>query len=367
VRIAYGVFGYGRGHATRALSVLPDLREKHEVLILAGGDAYDAIHSVHPVVRVPTLRYEYRPDGTRSLSRTLGENLGHVADVALGGEAYREVVRLLHEARPDVAICDAEPWSHAAAARLGIPRISFDHFGILAYCRPPLPLTDRLRSFRDVTAYRALMGAPDRIIVSSFYDGGARDPRIRFVGPLLRAEVLAHRPRAGDHLLVYFNRGDYQLTPAIESVLQSLALPVVVYGTSRRGSDGNLQFRPPSNGPFLDDLASCRAVFSTAGNQLVGEAIWLRKPMLVMPENTVEQRLNASAVERLGVGRKVHHTGVSRAVIEGFLADDRVFRAAMQHAVRDGRVEALGAIELFARDLVRSRLRPRARAWRLAW
>src|SRR5215472_9225440 len=88
MRILYGVFGYGRGHATRALSVLPELRRRHEVIVLAGGDAYDAIAPEHAVVRIPTLRYEYSPDGRRSLSRTLGENVSHVADVWLGGDGY---------------------------------------------------------------------------------------------------------------------------------------------------------------------------------------------------------------------------------------------------------------------------------------
>jgi uncharacterized protein (TIGR00661 family) len=366
MRILYGVFGYGRGHATRALSVLPELRRRHDVVILAGGDAYDAIAPEHPALRVPTLRYEYGVDGKRSLSRTLGENLSHVADITLGGSGYSEVVRVIRDVRPEVALCDAEPWSHAAAARLGVPRISFDHFGILAYCRPPIPWTDRLRSFRDVLAYRALMGTPDRIIVSSFYDGGARDSRIRFVGPLLRDEVLRRRPTRGPHLLVYFNRGDYQLTPRIESALRSLSLPVIVYGTPYRGTDGNVTFRAPSNGPFLDDLASCRAVFSTAGNQLVGEALWFDKPMLVMPEHTVEQRLNASAVDRLGIGQKVNHTDVTAAIIERFLAEERRFCGAMGRAVRDGRADALVAIEGFARELRAAGRRSAERAWRFA-
>ncbi len=160
MRIVYGVFGYGRGHATRALSLLPELRRRHDVVVLAGGDALDALATEHPVVPIPTLRYEYGPDGKRSLSRTLGENLKHVVDVSLGGEAFRGVVRLMRKTRPDVAICDAEPWCHAAAAHLGVPRISLDHFGLLAYCRPAIDWADRLRSLRDVTAYRALMGGP---------------------------------------------------------------------------------------------------------------------------------------------------------------------------------------------------------------
>ena len=40
MRIAYGVMGYGRGHAMRTMSVLPALMAEHEVTVFAGGDAY---------------------------------------------------------------------------------------------------------------------------------------------------------------------------------------------------------------------------------------------------------------------------------------------------------------------------------------
>jgi uncharacterized protein (TIGR00661 family) len=195
------------------------------------------------------------------------------------------------------------------------------------------------------------MGRPDRIIVSSFYEGGVRDRRIRFVGPILRPAVLHRRAKRGEHLLVYFNRGAWQLVPRIEAALRALRIPVVVYGSDRRGDDGALSFRPPSNDVFLDDLAGCRAVFSTAGNQLVGEAVWFGKPMLVMPENTVEQRLNAAAVERLGIGRAVDHHAIDVGVLGEFLGAGESLRETMKHSVRDGRTEAVGAIEGFAREL----------------
>jgi len=363
MRILYGVFGYGRGHATRALSVVPELRKRHEVVLLAGGDAHDALAPEHEVVRIPTLRYEYGASGKRSMSRTLRENVKHVADVVFGGAAYRGLARLVRELRPDVALCDAEPWSHTVAARLGVPRISFDHYGVLAYGRPRIPWGDRLRSLRDVLAYRALMGRPDRVIVSSFYDTGSRDARVRFVGPILRPEVLARTATRGESLLVYFNRGTWQLTARIEGALHSLGIPVIVYGTDRRGDDGRVSYRAPSNGPFLDDLAACRAVLSTAGNQLVGEAIWLGKPMLVTPEHTVEQRVNAAAVERLGIGRSVRHADLDAGVLRAFLAEVDVYRETMRGAVRDGRAEALSAIERFAHELHRPRAVPARRAW----
>jgi len=79
--------------------------------------------------------------------------------------------------------------------------------------------------------------------------------------------------------------------------------------------------------------------------------VWFGKPMLVMPENTVEQRLNAAAVERLGIGRAVDHDAIDERVLGEFLGAAESHRETMKPAVRDGRAEAVGAIEGFAREL----------------
>jgi len=56
MRIVYGIHGYGRGHSSRALAVLPELAARHELLILAGGDAREALRADYSVVPIPTLR-----------------------------------------------------------------------------------------------------------------------------------------------------------------------------------------------------------------------------------------------------------------------------------------------------------------------
>lgn len=365
MRIVYGVFGYGRGHATRALSVLPELSRRHDLLILAGGDAWDAISPHYPAVQIPTLRYVYEPSGKRSVQKTLMANAGPFFDVVAGGESLQEVVGTLRRYQPDVAICDAEPWTHRAASILGIPRISFDHFGILFYCRPELAPGDEWIRARDAWVYRLLTGDPAAVIVSSFYDAPAAHRRVRCVPALLRQKVLRARPTRGEHLLAYFNNGQYQFTPQIEEVLRAEKIPVRIYGTGRDGTDGNLVHCPPGD-QFVDDLASCRAVLSTAGNQLVGEALHLGKPMLVAPEDSVEQRANALAVERLGIGMQAAGGRIGRAVLRDFLDDEARFAARARSLSRDGRVEALGAIEAFARELVGSRRRVAVSAWRYA-
>jgi uncharacterized protein (TIGR00661 family) len=368
MRIVYGVHGYGLGHATRALGVLPELMRRHEVLIFAGGDAYRALSFIGPVTEIPTLVYVYEADGRLAPLTTLRQNGARIRDVLLRGEAYRSVLRRLREFGPDVAICDVDPWTHQAAAELGIPRVSFDHFGILAYCKPPLPWNDRVRSLRDIAVYRALTGRPQRVIVSSFYDAPPSFPGARRVGALLRDDVFGFQAARGDYLLAYFNKGEHQFTPHVEEALHRACIPVVVYGTSRRGSDVNVTYREPGNRTFLEDLARCRAVLSTAGNQLVGEALHFGKPLLVHPERCVEQRLNAAAVARLNVGRQIRHEDLTAGAIASFLHESPFYEANAKSTARDGRAEAIAAIERFAAELSSpARLKRPRRAWELAW
>ena len=50
------------------------------------------------------------------------------------------------------------------------------------------------------------------------------------------------------------------LGTAFVASLDELGCPIRIYGTPRRGRVGRLTFLPPSDLPFLEDLASCLAV-----------------------------------------------------------------------------------------------------------
>lgn len=193
MRMVYGVFGYGRGHATRAHAVLPELQERHEVFVFAGGDAYDALCGQFPVVRIPTLGYVYGDAGRRSLSRTLAQNAHRFRDVLFGGAGAREVTARMAAIDPDVAICDAKPWTHHAAARLGVPRISFDHFGILAWCRPELGGVDRVILLEG----RRGAGRFQRFEEREEHDHGAQDHDVQ-PGEPLQPLFLARWARRGE-------------------------------------------------------------------------------------------------------------------------------------------------------------------------
>ena len=81
MRIAYGVMGYGRGHAMRSLSVLPALMQEHEVTVFTANDAYEVLAPKFPTVRIPMIGYRYNERGGHSAYKTVMENLSPMADL----------------------------------------------------------------------------------------------------------------------------------------------------------------------------------------------------------------------------------------------------------------------------------------------
>ncbi len=351
MRIAYAVMGYGRGHAMRSLSVLPALMKEHEVTVFTAGDAYDVLAPKFPTVRIPMLGYRYNAAGRHSTARTLSENLAPMADLMLHGQGLAAVEKQLRDRGTQVVISDSEAWCHRAAQKLGLPRISFDHVGILAYCKPHFPASLWLSGMRDAIGYRSLMGIPERILISSFYPAEGRYPGVKLVGSMLRDVVKATRASRGEYLLAYFNKGEHQYRPHIDRALRLLDIPVRVYGTPHRGRSENLDFRPLSNETFVQDLAGCRAVLSTAGNQLIGEAIHFGKPILAVPEDAFEQRLNAHMIERMGVGMQSTLSGLTPSDVDRFIANESHYRSHMREHAGDGREEAIATLRQFIREL----------------
>lgn len=336
----------------RTSAVLPALMAEHEVTVYAGGDAYDVLAPRFPTVRIPTIGYAYNDNGGHSLPRTLARNLGPVADLLLHGPGLDQLARDMRERGIQLVISDSEAWTHRTAARLKLPRISFDHVGIIAWCKPHFPPDLWPVGMRDAYAYRALMGAPERILISSFYKAEPLKPNTHLVGPLLRDEVLRVKPQKGDFLLAYFNKGEHQFLPHVDRALRLLDIPVVVYGTPYRGKIDNLDFRAPSNEWFIHDLAHCRAVMSTAGNQLIGEAIHFGKPVLALPEQAFEQRLNGYMIERMGVGMRGDLRRLTPSDIDQFLGNYDYYQSNMAEYARDGRAEAIATLHRYIDELV---------------
>ncbi|MEJ2248015.1 MAG: glycosyltransferase family protein, partial [Acidobacteriota bacterium] len=142
MKIVYGVQGYGRGHVSRALAIIPHLiQQGHKVRIFAGGAAYEFLKISFDATEIPFLSNHYHPgDGQPSFWLTVGKLLPPVGQLFLGAVlgiktgSFRRVYDDIKKFDPDLVVTDFENWTRVAGNRLGVPVVSLDHASIIAYC-----------------------------------------------------------------------------------------------------------------------------------------------------------------------------------------------------------------------------------------
>lgn len=377
-RILYGVQGEGRGHATRSLQVIQGLRaEGHEVAVWAGGDALPLLRDAGVAVReIPLLRYRYDAQGRLSVPRTLTDNTATALGLWLcSGKEFQAMQVDFRAWDPEVVISDFEPFTSRLARLHRRPLLAINHQHFLT--ESVLPRQDGWRKAVLLALYSfgtaVLGGRPDRIITSSFHHfPKKRNSRALFVGPFLADSVKRLRPHRGEGMVGYLKQPRY-LDALLPTLRRHPEIPVRLYSDWSRhprlpALPAHVELRRPNRGEFLQSLAEARGLITTAGNQVIGEAIYLGKPVLAFPEpGVIEQELNAAALARSGFGLSCDlETGFTDAW-EAFLTDEKAFHErlagfAASHPGFDGLSPTLRALNRWLRR--DSRLR---RAFRWRW
>lgn len=307
MKILYGVVGEGMGHAMRSRVILDELVKHHDVQVVVSGRAYDYLqkrageHLSVQKIWGYTLVYE---DNEVDAFKTAMHNLkGAVTGWPKNIRAYVEIVERF---APDVVISDFESWSYLFAQRHGLPVISVDNMQIINRCEhPPEIIAGVGRDFELCKAIvKAKVPGAFHYHVTTFFRPPVRKERTTLHPPILRPEILAARPEPGEHLLVYQTSTS---NTALPEVLRRSGRECRIYGLRRDLKeelvDGNLRYRPFSETSFIDDLRTARGVLASAGFTLMGEAVYLRRPMLAVPlAKQFEQVLNARYLEREGYG-----------------------------------------------------------------
>jgi uncharacterized protein (TIGR00661 family) len=307
MRILYGVVGEGMGHAMRSRVVLDELTKTHDVQVVVSGRAYDYLKaraSENLAVRKIwgyTLVYE---DNEVRKWHTLTRNLKGA--VTGWPENIRAYVEIADRFEPDVVISDFESWSYLFAQRHGIPVISVDNMQIINRCtHAPELLAGCEDQFRLTNALvKAKVAGAFRYHITTFFYPPVRKRDTFLHPPILRPEILAAQPQPGGHLLVYQTSTS---NTALPDILARSGRECRIYGLRRDIKDevveGNLRYRPFSEAGFIDDLRTAAGVIASAGFTLMGEAVYLRRPMLAVPvRQQFEQTLNARYLEKDGYG-----------------------------------------------------------------
>jgi uncharacterized protein (TIGR00661 family) len=250
--------------------------------------------------------------------------------------------------RPAIVISDFEPITIRAAEEAGVPSLSIDHQRFLQACQfsatsPHVQLcAELLRRVIDV-----VYGVPQRLVVSGFFLPPLKREfdHARLAGVTIRDNLLHVTRRQEPYLVGYVRRN---CPTDVVRTLERSPLPVFLYGMGKRSSRGNLCYCESSDAAFSERLAACSAVVSTAGNQLIGEAFYLGKPVLAFPEpGNPEQHINAELLKRSGGGFACSHRLLSTAVLDAFLARHAQFEANLRSLGVPGNRTILDAVDEF--------------------
>lgn len=341
--------GEGRGHATRALALVEALRGRHQIELFAPGDAYAMLGPRYAQTDVelhwiPGINNRYDARRNLDLLHTAKNAAVYFARLP---RLVGRLRRAIEARRPHLVISDFEPSLPRAAHASGVPHMTVDHQHFLVVNDlSTLPPKLRFHASLMAPVVRALYGpAPRSRVVSSFYQPPLKSgfDNVVQVGVFLRPQVLAARPEAGDGLVVYLRRF---APPQLLRALERAGRPVVVYGLGEQPARGRVRFRAIDDDRFVSDLARSAGLVTTAGNQIVGEALHLGKPVLAMPEsNNFEQCINAHFLERSGAGLGIPLERCSERHIRDFV--DRLcdFRRMTPSERSNGTTEAVEEIE----------------------
>ncbi len=304
MKILYGVTGEGMGHAIRSRVILEHLVKSHEVEIVASGRAvaflrehFDGVRGIHGLHMI----YD---DNRVQKRKTLWSNIERGARGLPGN--ISEYFEVLGSFEPELVISDFESWSYLYGKAHRLPLVSIDNMQIINRCKHERRLIEgNEAAFRITRAFvKAKLPGCRHYVIATFFRPAIRKRKTTLVAPILRSEVLQAKRASGEHLLVYQTGEGHE---ALLETLRSTGIECRIYG-ARRGIEqeqieDNLRYQPFSETKFIDDLASSRAVIAGGGFTLMGEAVYLGKPMLAVPlRGQFEQVLNGAYLVDKGYG-----------------------------------------------------------------
>lgn len=284
MKILYAIQGTGNGHISRAIEIIPYLRQMAEVDILVSGIQAD-LSLPFPV------DYQHR-----GLSFIFGQK-GGVAlwptFKRLKTKALWQAVNSLPVEKYDLVLNDFEPVAAWAARKKGVLSIGLSHQAAVQHPASPKPLQ------KDPVGQFILKHyAPTDRAIGFHFDRFA--PAI--TTPIIRRAIREAKTYQGDHYTVYLPAYAASTIIHFLSAFPDTSFHIFSKHDRKAYRKGNIQIFPVSQEGFMESLLSCEGVLCGAGFETPAEALYLQKKLLVIPmKNQWEQQCNAAALQKMGV------------------------------------------------------------------
>ncbi len=360
------VQGEGRGHLTQALGLRAMLRRAghHVCSVLIGRgtdhevpgyfrDKIDApiqyFDSAHFVIDGKSRSIRWLPTVAYNNSRWLRFR-----------ESFEIINAQLRKYQPDVIVNFYEPLAglYVARYRPATPMVAVAHQYMFLHPRYAFPRGFALQRHATTFFTRLTASGAARRLALSLYDApDLPSERLRVMPPLLRDELFTQPLDALDpFFLIYLFHHDFA-----EAVLrwheQNPDVSLRCFWGNPEAEDieiydETLTFHRLHDERFLAMMAQCQGVITTAGFESMAEAMYLGKPLMMVPmRKHFEQHCNGLDGLNAGVGIQANDFDIDRLI--RFLPDYQYDAAAFRAWVDSAETRFIEAIEHAARHTAR--------------
>jgi uncharacterized protein (TIGR00661 family) len=316
MRFLFLIQGEGRGHLTQALSFAALLKkEQHELVGVVVGKSprrqvpeffLQKIGTTVTSVESPN----FETDGLEKkilLGKTIRKNLGKLPTY---WTSLQKIHALVQELQPEVIVNFYEPLA-GFYNLLFAPKIAFWAIGHQYLEKHPEFTFAPNRGlekflFRLHTRLTAL-GASELLALSFLPNKDSNG--VHVVPPLLRQEVKELTVSQEDFFLTYMVNPGYA-EEVLTFARNNPEVHIKAFWDKKGAAENehplpNLSFHQVNDQKFLVAMAACKGLLCTAGFESVCEAMYLGKPVVMVPiAGQYEQACNALDGEQSGAGKK---------------------------------------------------------------
>lgn len=354
MKIVLGVCGFGFGHSTRQRPILEGLLARgHHVILITNDQSYQFFTHHYPQVqlaRVYVPIMHTTPHGLDFLA-TASDPRNNLPE---NNAAFWHACALIERefTRPDLVISDYDMVSAQLAYLFNAPLITLDQQSkFLGYAIPDIgpftPAEHRMRLGYFFPKARA------RFATSFFKvtDPPLPEYPVTIIPPIIGQDVKGrlNTPIPGQ-ITVYLSSASHIQQSLSELLTVFAAFPDYTFlcftDESAAHLPPNVTLCPASRARFLDSLCQSAAVITTAGHNLITEALYLHLPMFLLPFDHYEQQVNAHIITREKFGVASSHLTVAN--LRDFLNDLPAYRQRRSDLLYDhfdGDTVFLNAIE----------------------
>lgn len=284
MKIFYAVQATGNGHISRAMELLPHLKQYGKVDIFLSGD------NSHLELDAPV---KYRSKGISLFYNCKGGLDYWQTMKQLRPFALWEEIRDLPVEKYDLVLNDFDFITSTACLRKKVPSV---HFGHQASFQSPHTPRPSKKSLHGEWLLKNYVKATHHVgLHFQSYDDS-------IFPAIVKKDILAAEPVDLGHVTVYLSSYCEDQLSRIFSAFSDVSFHIFSRQTKTMRREKNITFFPVSKSLFNKSFITCSGIITGGGFETPAEALQMGKRLMVIPiKGQYEQQCNAAALHQLGI------------------------------------------------------------------